>query len=114
MLIAARSSRARRHLVLLSVGPRGPKTLVVLAAAPHSSVALYEVLHLVTQRPDVETATEPEGPRQCTSPFGEIQTGQGGVQVRTSPWEPAVQVEQGDPLLGVFGLAQPGNHPHHV
>ena len=44
---------------------------------------------------NVAAAGEPEGSGQRTSPFGEGQTVQGGVQVGTSPRETAVGVEPG-------------------
>ena len=59
----------------------------------------------------VEAAGEPEGPRQRPTPFGEVQTGQGGVQVRTSPRLPAGRVEPGDPPRRETLLTSAGRPP---
>ena len=86
--------RAHRVLVAISSCFRS----VSAASETHSRGLLQSCI--VPQLADVEAAGEPEGPGQRPSPFGEVQTVQGGVQVRTSPREPAVGVEPGDPLRG--------------
>ena len=68
--------RAHRVLVAISSCFRsvfgGPKTLVVLEQSLLLGLLPHELVHLDPHRTDVETATEPQGPRQCTSPFGEF------------------------------------------
>lgn len=103
--------RAHRVLVAISSCFRS-----VSAEETHLKGLLHLLhpLHLAAQLNYVETPGEPQGPGERPSSFGEVQTVQGKMQISTSPWEPAVWVEPGDPLTRAIRLPRPGNHPHHV
>ena len=86
MLIAERSSRARRHLVLPSV-----------CGSPVTEPARYSVIW--SRNPEVSSRPGAEAPGERPPTFGEVQTTDGQVQVRTSPRHATVDVEPGDRAL---------------
>ena len=73
--------------------------------------------HLIAQPRGVEPPLEPKRPRQGPPTFGEIETTDGQVQVRTSPLERAVDVEPSDrPLVmrGFGHLTRAYHYSHQV